>query len=350
MDLNLKGKTAFITGGSDGIGKATAIAFHNEGASVTATDLNDKTLADLNKEYPNIKVQTLDSTDNNAILEFVKTLDDLGINAEVVKGHGKYAMDRPSRAGLGKTTRKNIEGAAGGKNRFTISKTQLNKLANSYFFQENDPVYRMLDDFSSQSRASNEYKLNKYKVDSENIRQLTRNMNNTINAMSDRQLRNFVNKNPKLKTLVETTFNPATGEFKLIPLKEISNQSLREKMRFETDHIRGRETVKYDSATKKILDGLDIEYPRNLYIIPNAVNNSTKKLVENYVQAFPNETKKIKKIDKWFKDNDLTYWDKRKGQYRGATPKITNTDLSHLGLTHEQVLLSKKINPNKNVL
>lgn len=303
------------------------------------------------KKYPlGSKMYLMENNRIKGGKEFVKTLDNLGIKAEVVKGHGKFAKDRPSRAGLGKTTRRNIEGAAGGKNRFTISKPQLKNLATSTFFTESEPVYRMLDDFSSQSRASDEYKLNKYKIDNENIRRLTRNMNNTVAAMSDRQLRNFVNKNPKLKNLVETTFNPAKGEFLKIPLNEIPYQSLREKMRFETDHIRGRETVKYDQATKKILDGLDIEYPRNLYIVPNAVNNSTKKLVENYVEAFPNETKKIKKIDKFFKDNGLTYWDKRNGQYRGATPKITNTDLSHLGLTTDEVLLSKKVNPKTGEL
>ena len=90
MSKRLQGKSAIVTAAGQGIGKATAIAFHNEGASVTATDLNDKTLADLNKEYPNIKVQTLDSTDNNAILEFVKTLDkvDVLFNAVGFVHHG----------------------------------------------------------------------------------------------------------------------------------------------------------------------------------------------------------------------------------------------------------------------
>ena len=72
MSNRLEGKDIIVTAAGQGIGKATAIAFHNEGANVTATDLNDKTLAELNKEYPKIKVQTLDSTDNNAILEFMK--------------------------------------------------------------------------------------------------------------------------------------------------------------------------------------------------------------------------------------------------------------------------------------
>ena len=90
MSGRLEGKKILVTAAGQGIGKATAIAFHNEGASVTATDLNDKTLADLNKEYPNIKVQTLDSTDNNAILEFVKTLDkvDVLFNAVGFVHHG----------------------------------------------------------------------------------------------------------------------------------------------------------------------------------------------------------------------------------------------------------------------
>ena len=90
MSGRLEGKKIIVTAAGQGIGKATAIAFHNEGANVTATDLNDKTLADLNKEYPNIKVQTLDSTDNKAILEFVKNLDkvDVLFNAVGFVHHG----------------------------------------------------------------------------------------------------------------------------------------------------------------------------------------------------------------------------------------------------------------------
>jgi 3-hydroxybutyrate dehydrogenase len=90
MSGRLEGKKIIVTAAGQGIGKATAIAFHNEGADVIATDLNEKTLADLNKEYPSIKVTTLDSTDNNAILEFVKTLDkvDVLFNAVGFVHHG----------------------------------------------------------------------------------------------------------------------------------------------------------------------------------------------------------------------------------------------------------------------
>ena len=90
MSGRLEGKKILVTAAGQGIGKATAIAFHKEGAHVTATDLNDKTLGDLNKEYPKIKVQKLDSTDNKAISEFTKSLDkvDVLFNAVGFVHHG----------------------------------------------------------------------------------------------------------------------------------------------------------------------------------------------------------------------------------------------------------------------
>ena len=90
MSERLKSKNIIITAAGQGIGRATAIAFHNEGANVIATDINDKTLADLNKEYPDIEVKKLDSTDKNSILEFVKNLDQVDVlfNAVGFVHHG----------------------------------------------------------------------------------------------------------------------------------------------------------------------------------------------------------------------------------------------------------------------
>ena len=49
MTKRLNDKNILVTAAGQGIGKATAIAFHNEGANVIATDINDKTLEVLNK-------------------------------------------------------------------------------------------------------------------------------------------------------------------------------------------------------------------------------------------------------------------------------------------------------------
>jgi len=72
MSKRLEGKNIIVTAAAQGIGRATAIAFNNEGANVIATDINEKTLNQLNAEFSNIKVQKLDATDKNAIEVFLK--------------------------------------------------------------------------------------------------------------------------------------------------------------------------------------------------------------------------------------------------------------------------------------
>jgi hypothetical protein len=270
---------------------------------------------------------------------FMNTLKDLGINIE----RAKADPNRPSRAKPGFTQRTPI------RLMFDMSESQFKNLAQSNFFQKGSTYKKLLDEFTSQSKQSDEYKLNKYRKDSENIDLLKRNLNRTVDSLSDTELKNWIKQNPKLKNLVTAYFDATSGEIKNFKtLDEVPN--LRDKTKFERDHIRGRSTVKYDPATKKIMDGIGIEYPKNLYIIPRGVNNATKRTVENYVALNPNEKTKIKKINKWFKDNDLTYYDRNNNKYSGATPKITNTDLSHLGLTNEQVLLNDRVNPKTGEL
>ena len=86
----LEGKEVIITAAGQGIGKATAITFHNEGANVTATDINENTLSELNKEYPKIKVKKLDSTKNEDIKEFINTFRNIDVlfNAVGFVHHG----------------------------------------------------------------------------------------------------------------------------------------------------------------------------------------------------------------------------------------------------------------------
>src|SRR6516164_2150204 len=50
MSDRLKGKRAFVTAAAAGIGRACAIAFAREGATVFATDIDEKGLASLPQE------------------------------------------------------------------------------------------------------------------------------------------------------------------------------------------------------------------------------------------------------------------------------------------------------------
>ena len=90
MGKRLEGKNAIVTAAGQGIGKATAITFHNEGANVTATDINEKTLSDLSKEYPKIKVNKLDSTKNDDIKSFINSFSNIDVlfNAVGFVHHG----------------------------------------------------------------------------------------------------------------------------------------------------------------------------------------------------------------------------------------------------------------------
>ena len=90
MSKRLEGKNIIVTAAGQGIGRATARAFNNEGANVIATDINEKTLNQLNVEFSNIKVQKLDATDKNAIEVFLKDKDriDVLFNAVGFVHHG----------------------------------------------------------------------------------------------------------------------------------------------------------------------------------------------------------------------------------------------------------------------
>ena len=86
----LENKNIIVTAAGQGIGRATAIAYSKEGANVTATDINEKTLKSLNEEFPNIKVSILDSTKNDDIKVFFSKIDkvDVLFNAVGYVHHG----------------------------------------------------------------------------------------------------------------------------------------------------------------------------------------------------------------------------------------------------------------------
>ncbi|MGN6308070.1 MAG: SDR family oxidoreductase [Xanthobacteraceae bacterium] len=89
MSGRLKGKRAFVTAAAAGIGRASAIAFAREGATVIATDVDDKQLATLTKEGI-AEVARLDARDSAAVAAMAKQVGtvDVLLNAAGFVHHG----------------------------------------------------------------------------------------------------------------------------------------------------------------------------------------------------------------------------------------------------------------------
>ena len=77
MAGRLAGKTAFCTAAAQGIGRATALAFAAEGASVIATDLNGAKVAEI--AGPSIRTFALDVLDKDAVIAAAKQAGDVDI-------------------------------------------------------------------------------------------------------------------------------------------------------------------------------------------------------------------------------------------------------------------------------
>src|SRR5947199_6099023 len=89
MSDRLKGKRAFVTAGAAGIGRACAIAFAREGATVFATDIDEKGLAPLTKDGVS-DVARLDVRDTAAVMAMAKRVGtvDILLNAAGFVHHG----------------------------------------------------------------------------------------------------------------------------------------------------------------------------------------------------------------------------------------------------------------------
>jgi 2-keto-3-deoxy-L-fuconate dehydrogenase len=89
MPDRLKGKRAFVTAGAVGIGRACAIAFAREGATVVATDIDEKNLALLSKDGVS-EVARLDVRDSAAVEAMAKRIGnvDILLNAAGFVHHG----------------------------------------------------------------------------------------------------------------------------------------------------------------------------------------------------------------------------------------------------------------------
>ena len=89
MGDRLKGKRAFVTAGAAGIGRACALAFAREGATVFATDIDEKGLGSLAKEGVS-EVARLDVRDTASVGAMAKRVGnvDILLNAAGFVHHG----------------------------------------------------------------------------------------------------------------------------------------------------------------------------------------------------------------------------------------------------------------------
>jgi 2-keto-3-deoxy-L-fuconate dehydrogenase len=75
----LAGKIALVTAAGQGIGRATALAFANEGATVWASDVNQAALKSLGDERRDISVRALDVRDSGSVDQIASELGSLDI-------------------------------------------------------------------------------------------------------------------------------------------------------------------------------------------------------------------------------------------------------------------------------
>jgi 2-keto-3-deoxy-L-fuconate dehydrogenase len=79
MSGRLTGKIALLTAAGQGIGRATAQAFADEGAMVWATDIDERLFSTLSQERPDIRIRRLDVLNTQAILDCAAELGTIDI-------------------------------------------------------------------------------------------------------------------------------------------------------------------------------------------------------------------------------------------------------------------------------
>ena len=77
--MRLENKNIVVTAAAQGIGRATAIAFANEGANVIATDINEEKLNEIKANHSNIETYKLDSTNKLDVENFCSSINNIHI-------------------------------------------------------------------------------------------------------------------------------------------------------------------------------------------------------------------------------------------------------------------------------
>ena len=77
--MRLKNKNIVVTAAAQGIGRATASAFVDEGANVFALDINEEKLNELKKEKNEIQIQKLDATNKQDVEKFANSIEAIDV-------------------------------------------------------------------------------------------------------------------------------------------------------------------------------------------------------------------------------------------------------------------------------
>jgi NAD(P)-dependent dehydrogenase (short-subunit alcohol dehydrogenase family) len=90
MDLKLEGKLAFVTGSAKGIGKATAMLLHREGAEVIIHGRTKESVERARKDLPTAHTVAGDLRDKAAIEQILNEVKDIGIVDILVNNAGSF--------------------------------------------------------------------------------------------------------------------------------------------------------------------------------------------------------------------------------------------------------------------
>jgi NAD(P)-dependent dehydrogenase (short-subunit alcohol dehydrogenase family) len=92
MNLNLKGKNVVITGASSGVGRATAIAFSNQGANVFLGARRLKELDETKELCGNADIKEVDLSNTNSIFQFCEEAKDKLKVVDIVVNSAAYLL------------------------------------------------------------------------------------------------------------------------------------------------------------------------------------------------------------------------------------------------------------------
>ena len=77
--MRLEGKNIIITAAAQGIGRATALAFAQEGAKVIATDINYSKIKELEDLHSNLQTRELDATNKEQVEAFAASVNEIDV-------------------------------------------------------------------------------------------------------------------------------------------------------------------------------------------------------------------------------------------------------------------------------